>query len=636
MRQQTLVFILSSLGFLSLSRLLLTAWHWQRVKAGGGLWPILKGGVRIDATLVAMLAGLPLLLSFWLGQYELASKITVAWLLVCWFFLVLLEASTPQFIFEYDTRPNRLYVEYLKHPKEVSGMLWRGYKFAILGALAVIVGLVWVGVQLFGEVHTDAPLPWWQALLYTGLFAPLLFLVIRGTFSHRPINPSTVAYCGDGMLNALPLNSLYSVLYAIYSIKNERSASDVYGKLEEAEIRDVVNQCAGIASTNSKIPTLHHHEPARRRAKPLNIVIIVEESLGAQFVSGLGGADLAPNMDRLARYAWNFTRAYATGTRSVRGLEALVAGFPPTISDAVLRLSGAQRNFFTLAQLLRLHGYRSRFVYGGEAHFDNMKGFFLGNGFDELHDIHSFDAPNFVGTWGASDEDMFNKLHTLLSTPPAHPTFTLAFTVSNHSPWEYPAGRIAVNGDPATTENTVRYADWALGQFFEKAKAAGYWQDTVFLVVADHDSRVHGASLVPLRHFHIPALILGADVQARVDDRVISQIDLPTTLLSIAGVRGEHPMIGHDLTQGGGGRAMMQYGDNYGYLKENSLMVLQPHRLPTQYRYTAPDVYTPECVDPCLLKESLSHVLWPSWVYRNNYYTLPELQKQRSSPLINS
>src|SRR5690606_38076128 len=324
MPEQTLIFILSSLGLLTLSRLMLVAWRWQRVKAGGGLWPILKGGARIDATLVAMLAGLPLLLSPWLSQYELASMITFAWLLLCWFFLVLLEASTPQFIFEYDTRPNRLYVEYLKHPKEVLGMLWRGYKLAILGALVVIVFLLWLVVQLFGDVHKDAPLPWWQALLYTCLYAPLLFLVIRGTFSHRPINPSTVAYCGDGMLNTLPLNSLYSVLYAIYSIKNERSASDVYGKLDEAQIRDVVNHCAGIVSTSSEIPTLHHHEPACQRAKPLNIVIIVEESLGAQFVSGLGGADLAPNLDKLAGQAWNFTRAYATGTRSVRGLEALV------------------------------------------------------------------------------------------------------------------------------------------------------------------------------------------------------------------------------------------------------------------------------------------------------------------------
>src|SRR5690606_37201979 len=123
---------------------------------------------------------------------------------------------------------------------------------------------------------------------------------------------------------------------------------------------------------------------------------------------------------------WTFTRAYATGTRSVRGLEALVAGFPPSLSDAVLRLPDAQSRFFTLAHLLRGRGYRSRFIYGGEAHFDNMKSFFLGNGFDDLHDRKTFRNPAFVGTWGVSDEDMFTRLHELLDGPSDVPTLTLA------------------------------------------------------------------------------------------------------------------------------------------------------------------------------------------------------------------
>lgn len=628
MREHTYTFIIASFCLLTFSRLMLRAWQWRRVRDAGGAWPIIKGGLRVDAALIAMLAGVPLLLGPWVGHYEIADVVTIGWLLTAWFLLVLLEASTPQFLYEYDSRPNRLYVEYLKHPREVFGMLWKGYKPVILGATVFIALLMWAGMALFGQVGADAPLPWWQRILYTVVVAPMIFMAIRGTLGHRPLNPSSVAYCGDGMLNSLPLNSLYSVLYAIYSMKNERSAADVYGKLPEEETSEIVNRCAGIVPAPGAIPSLHAQEPTHRRPRPLNLVIIVEESLGAQYVASLGGSGLTPCMDDLMARSWNFTRAYATGTRSVRGLEALVAGFPPTISDAALRLSGAQRNFFTLAHALRTNGYRSRFIYGGEAHFDNMKSFFLGNGFDELHDIHTFEKPAFVGTWGASDEDMFNKLDALLSNPPDHPTFTLAFSVSNHSPWEYPAGRIEVDGDPATVENTVRYADWALGQFFEKARASDYWQDTVFLVAADHDSRVFGANLVPLKHFHIPAFILGADVTPRQDARIVSQIDMPPTLLSLIGIPGDHPMIGHDLTlPAGGGRAMMQYGENYGYLKHDTLVVLEPHRPATQYAYAAPDAYMPAKLDEGLFKEALSHVLWPTWVYRNNSYTLPHLRQ---------
>jgi phosphoglycerol transferase MdoB-like AlkP superfamily enzyme len=626
MRDLTVIFIVASLCLLIFSRCLLAFWQWRRVRQAGGLLPILKGGLRIDANQIAIIAGIPAMLAPFVGHMPLATAITGWWFLFAWLLLVLMEVSTPQFIYEYDTRPNRLYVEYLKHPQEVFGMLWKGYKGVIVGAVVTLALFAWVGYRLFIGASPDEPMTWWLRPLVFVAVAALTFLAIRGTLGHRPINPSTVAYCGDSMLNTLPLNSLYNVSYAIYSMKNERSAEDVYGKMPADEVNAIVTACAGIEAESSDIPTLHMQEPLTARARPLNVVMIVQESLGAQYVSNLGGLNLTPCLDKLAETGWNFTNAYATGTRSVRGLEAVVAGFPPTVSDAALRLSGAQSNFFTMAQLLKKQGYCSRFIYGGEAHFDNMKSFFLGNGFDELHDLPTFKNPAFVGTWGASDEDMFTRLHTLLEADGEQPTFTLAFSVSNHSPWEYPSGRIEPDGDPATVDNTVRYADWAMGQFFDRAKQSAYWENTLFLIVADHDSRVGGASLIPLRHFHIPALILGAAVPARRDDRLISQIDLPVTLLSLMGIRGAHPMIGRDLTRPGGDRAMMQYGENYGYLRGDQLLVLEPHRDASQYSYTAPAGYHPAPLDPALAREALAHVLWPNWVYQNQAYTLPHLR----------
>ncbi|HLU18799.1 MAG TPA: LTA synthase family protein [Pusillimonas sp.] len=622
MRQLVILFIVSSLLLLTLSRGLLTAWQWRRVSSAGGLLPVFKGGLRIDAHQIAICVGVPAMLAPWLGHMPWAVAITGWWMMLCWMLFVLLELSTPQFIIEYDTRPNKLYVEYLRHPNEVFGMLWKGYKGLLIGAALALAAFALLGHVLFGNGVPDRPLPWWQASLMSVAALAISFIAIRGTLSHRPINPSTVAYCGDSMLNTLPLNSFYNVCYAIYSMKNERSAADVYGGMDTDEMLAVVCEQAGIAPAQPK-STLHQQTATARRAEPLNIVLIVQESLGAQYVGALGGANLTPCFDALAKIGWNFTRAYATGTRSVRGLEAVSAGFPPTISDAVLRLPGAQSNFFTLAQLLTQRDYRSRFIYGGEAHFDNMKSFFLGNGFTELHDRPTFKNPKFVGTWGVSDEDMFDRLHDLLSAPPDQPTLTLAFSVSNHSPWEYPEGRIEPVGDPATVENTVRYADWALGRFFEQARQSDYWKDTVFLVVADHDSRVGGASLVPLRHFHIPALILGADIAPRRDERLISQIDLAPTLLSVAGIDALHPMIGHDLTGAGGGRAMMQYGENYGYLKHDQLLVLEPHKAARQFRYSAPDKYEPTVLDTTLAHEALAHALWPSWAYQEGAYSLP-------------
>lgn len=636
---QTFTFIFCAAAAFSIFRLAFALWHYDRVRKAGGLRPILIGGIRIDLKSIGIAVVVPLLLAPWLNANPVAQAITSAWFTTAWAALILLEVSTPQFIIEYDTRPNRLFIDYLKHPKEVSGMLWKGYKLSVLLSLTVMTLLVLQGHEWFDQPAVRVEQ--FSALEAAGLsFAAAIvcFLAIRGTLRHRPINPSMVAYCGDSLLNTLPVNSIYNVIYAIYSIKNERSAASAYGSMDDTEVHQRVLSAAGLPHTqiDSPIPSSHFQQASRQHERPLNVVLIVEESLGAQYVGNLGGSGMTPCLDALAKTGWNFARAYATGTRSVRGLEAVSAGFPPTLSDAVLRLSGSQQRFFTLPQLLKPLGYRSHFIYGGEAHFDNMKSFFMGNGFDELHEQAQFTDPAFVGTWGVSDEDMFSKLHDVLEAAGDTPVCTLAFSVSNHSPWEYPSGRIDVQGNPATVQNTVRYADWALGNFFEKARTSDYWDNTVFLIVADHDSRVGGASLVPLKHFHIPALILGGTIAPRRDERIISQIDLPVTLLSLMGISSTHPMIGHDLTNDSylnAERAMMQYGENYGYLKNDVLTVLEPGRKVNQYRYQAPDQYTPLDIDKDLADEALAHALWPTLVYKQRAYTLDYLLPEGASAL---
>ncbi|MGG4605585.1 LTA synthase family protein [Paenalcaligenes sp. Me131] len=621
---QILFFSISTFLCLSLSRLLLSLWQYKRVHNAGGLRPIMFGGLRVDTTTVGFALALPLLLAPWFNDALWAQQITAVYLSAMWLLILLPELSSVQFIMEYDVRPNRLYTDYLKHPKEVAGMLWQGYKLPVFGALVLLALLCYAGSAVFGRTFPFAQSFSWPAALGLSLAsAAVSFLAIRGTLRHRPLNPSTVAYCGDCLLNSLALNSTYNVAYALYSLKNERSAADLYGDLPTADMQRLVLDHAGIQSTHPELPSLHQHIANHSHARPLNIVIIVEESLGAQFVGNLGGQDLTPNLDKLSTEGWNFRKAYATGTRSVRGLEALVCGFPPSASDAVLRLSGAQQNFFTLAQGLKPLGYRSHFVYGGEAHFDNMKGFFMGNGFDELHERAQFKDPAFVGTWGASDEDMFNKVHEILSDAHDTPTLCLAFSVSNHSPWEYPSGRITPEGETASVQNTVRYADWAIGQFFDRAKQESYWENTVFLVAADHDARVGGADAVPLRHFHIPALILGGTVAARQDDRIISQIDLPVTLLSLADASIVHPMIGQDLTKRQTvERAIMQYGENFGYLQQDLLTVLEPGKKHRQFTYTAPADYQVVETHPQALETAKAYALWPTYMYDSRSYTI--------------
>jgi len=635
---------LFGLPLLSLSRAALMLWQSERVAATGIWGTMLLQGVRVDVIQLSLLA-LPLLLLAPLlaGRrlWPVWRRINITWVTLAITVLTLLELASPAFINEYDTRPNRLFIEYLKYPNEVVAMLWNGFRLHLVGGL-LVTGLAGWSAWRVMRAWPRREAPWSGWLLW--LSWPVLILVcalaIRSSLQHRPANPATFALTADPMVNTLILNSAWSVLFAIYDMQHEANSSEIYGNLKPAEILAEFRQARDTMGNphpllgNPEIPTLVDQKATVRRAKPLNLVIVLEESLGATFVESLGGVPVTPNLEKLKEEGWWFEQLYATGTRSVRGIEAVSAGFMPTPAQAVVKLSLAQRNFATLASILGQHGYESEFIYGGEAHFDNMRRFFTGNGFNRVTDEKDYKNPVFMGSWGASDEDLFNKTHERLSAKHSEgvSSFTLVFTSSNHSPFEFPDGRIELYEQPkATDNNAVKYTDHALGEFIAKAKASPYWQDTIFVVVADHDIRVRGDSMVPVERFHIPGLILGADLKAKRVKTVASQIDLAPTLLSLMGVDAQHPMPGRDLTREADdqpGRAMMQYEQNYGWMEGNRIVVLRPEKEPAFAHYDRNKKHLGEAEaapadGDALARRALAHALLPAWLYREQLYRLP-------------
>lgn len=631
---------LIGLPLLSLSRFGLLLWQSERVSSTHLVSDILLQGLRVDLILLSLIVLIPLLLSPLFVIFKAWKEwryLTFIWLITTLSLVIFLEAASPGFIAEYNTRPNRLFIEYSKYPQEVIPMLWNGFRSHVFAGITAIVLAVF-GLSKFAspwlkQANILSKRAYWLSLPIVIL---ITVLTIRSSLGHRPANPALFAITNDPMVNSLILNSAYSVTYAIYNLKHESNSSDIYGAMSTPEMlaefkatRDLLHDKRPLLNS-TEFPTLAIQEPSRKRDKPLNIVIILQESLGATFVESLGGVPVTAELEKLKREGWWFENLYATGTRSVRGIEAVVAGFAPTPAQSTVKLSLAQHNFSTLASLLGNKGYLTEFIYGGEAHFDNMRGFFVSNGFQQIIDQHDYINPAFVGSWGVSDEDLLNRTHEQLTKhhSAGKPFFTLAFTSSNHSPFEFPDDRITLfEKEKATENNAVKYADYALGQFFKKAKASQYYKDTIFLVVADHDIRVHGESLVPVKNFHIPGLILGADITPKILTTVASQIDLPTTLLSLAGVEVTHPMIGRDISSEPDdlpGRAMMQYQENYAWMEGQDLVVLRPDQAATFEHYDRPSktlsvVNRPKGGD-ATEKRALAHVLLPAWLYREQRY----------------
>ncbi|GHE92418.1 LTA synthase family protein [Thalassotalea profundi] len=637
-----IIFSAALIIFLAATRFGLAMWQVQRFDTASSLIQLFVNGLRIDLSLLGYLCALPALVHPWF----VATKFRLIWLncLKILFFIIAIavlffELATPAFIIEYGFRPNRLFIEYLAYPDEVTKMLVNGHLLTLIvvfTALIVASKFIWKYLGKFLPAGTNTNLK--ISIVSFFMLFIVLFLCARGTVGHRPINPALVYFSTDPLINSLTLNSTYSVAYALNQFGDEKNASKLYGKMSDERIIELVRQeTKQIRSSfnDSEYPTLAKRSPSYQ-GKPKNLVIILEESLGAQYVSSLGGIPITPEIDKLNAQGWAFNRLYATGTRSVRGIEAVITGFTPTPSRAVVKLDKSQKDFFTIASLLKRNGYETQFIYGGESHFDNMKSFFLGNGFTDIVDFDDIETPQFVASWGASDEDLFNQADIELTKlhKANKPFFSFVFTSSNHDPFEIPEGVIKPieyteeqlqRYDPKELlrHKAIQYADYALGKFIAKAKTQPYWEDTVFLVVADHDARATGSDLVPINNFHIPGVILNSGKGPKSDERIVSQIDLAPTLLSLMGVENHSPMLGQDLTDpNSSGRAMMQYAENFAYMIDDEVTILQPSKPALNFEYNINEnQLNPKAENVYLSDVALAHVIWGSLAYKNGWYS---------------
>ncbi|MBX3673682.1 MAG: LTA synthase family protein [Burkholderiales bacterium] len=315
--------------------------------------------------------------------------------------------------------------------------------------------------------------------------------------------------------------------------------------------------------------------------KRLNVVLVSVESLGAEFVGALGDRrGLTPNVDRLAREGLFFSRVYATGTRTVRGLEAISLSIPPTPGYSVVKRPNNE-HLRTLGEVFDEKGYESLYVYGGYGYFDNMNHFFGSNGYTVVDrtaipaaDIHH------ENVWGVADEDLFTQ--ALREADRRHaagrPFFAHVMTTSNHRPFTYPAGRVDLPSGSGR-EGAVKYTDWALGDFIARARERPWFGDTVFVILADHTSSARGKSDLPVEGFHIPLVVYSPrHVPAGRVDHLASQIDVAPTLLGLLGFTYRSRFFGQDiLTEGATHqRALLGNYQTVGYLEDGLLVELRP------------------------------------------------------------
>ncbi len=490
----------------------------------------------------------------------------------------LLFIALAEFVFwnEFAARFNFIAVDYLVYTHEVVGNIRQSYPAGwLLGGIGVIalviVAFYWRRISAWAGGEAGA---WWHRLALTVLLMALpvaSFFGLGDEAKESLPNPASRELAGNGpyeFMRAFRSNDLDYLRY--YRTLPDDRALAIVGAARP------LGQVA--AAPARSVPTM---EP-----RPKHIVLVSIESMGSDNVESFGGTKgLTPHLDRLGREGLKFTDFYATGLRTVRGLEALTLSMPPTPGHAV-PMRHDNKGFPTLGGTLKAAGYDPIYVYGGYSRFDNMLDFFGGNGYTVI-DRSAIDAADIhhETIWGVADEDLFALTVREIDRRAAAGTqvFAHVMTTSNHRPYTYPAERIDIPSG-SSADGAVKYTDWAIGEFVRVASQRPWFADTLFVFVADHTSNGRGRTDLPPENYQIPLILYAPGrVAPKQIDTLSSQIDVGPTVLGLVGVpatnaAGEPIFIGQDILRDGPSnpRAFLANYLTVGYLKDGVVVELRP------------------------------------------------------------
>jgi phosphoglycerol transferase MdoB-like AlkP superfamily enzyme len=531
------------------------------------------------------------------------------------FGFLLLAVAEWLFWDEFGGRFNFIAVDYLLYTHEVLGNIWQSYPvgkvlLALLMIAAACAGLLrrplWLGAA--------APLRWRTA----GIVAAAWLLVFAGTL--RWLDSDAKNFSAQDAANDLAGNGLYEFFAANY--RNELSYERHYATVPVEEAMSLVRAALGAQGEGVE----RHVRPtlAQRR---LNVVLVSVESLGAEFLGRYGnGAGLTPNLDRLAGESLWFSRVYATGNRTVRGLEALSLALPPTPGQSIVRRPNND-TLFSLGSVFEDKGYDVLFAYGGYGYFDNMNAFFDANDYRSV-DRRSIPSERiaFENVWGVADEHLFDQVLAEIdrgkAADPSRPVFAHVMTTSNHRPYSYPPGRIDIPSG-TSRDGAVKYSDYAIGRFLAEARKRPWFDDTVFVVTADHGANARGTTRIPIDKYLIPLFVYAPKhVAPRRVDRLMSQIDIAPTVLGLLKLDYYTKFFGRDVLSSppASDRAFVANYQTLGYLKGDRLALLHPKRKTEVFRVDAEKQIVAPMRDEAVLREAISFYQAASHVFRSGLY----------------
>ena len=487
------------------------------------------------------------------------------------FFLILSEWT---FWDEFGVRFNFIAVDYLIYTHEVVQNIIESYP---LGKL--LTGILIISIGCFWLVKSTLAVTFYATESFKRRAKIAGFLFLLPVISYFAIGRTTYQFSQNTYLNEVAANGAYQFFSAFRT--NELDYHQFYRLGDDVQLSAKIKTELGANSEG--LYNIKREIKGQGAEKRLNVILITVESLSADYLTKFGNTQkITPFMDEWFKDGALFTNFYATGTRTIRGLEALTLSIPPTAGQSIVKRPDNGK-LFNLGHVLQERGYDTAFLYGGRGYFDNMNEFYSGNGY-RIVDQTEFtnEEMTFKNAWGVSDDVIFNRTVKEADKDFVEnkPFFFQIMTTTNHRPYSYPEGKIDIPSGQSR-EGAVKYTDYAMQEFIKTAKTKPWFENTIFVMVADHCAGSARKTELPVDKYHIPLFIYAPKHVPAVENVTLSsQIDVAPTILGLLNLNYESQFYGQDIFKMSPekGRALVSNYQKLGLFKDNKLVYLSPQQ----------------------------------------------------------
>lgn len=501
---------------------------------------------KIDLSAALYIMVLPFLLLFIISlhYHRIIYLVNKYYILIILFVYSVITTGELGLFPEWKTKLSYKALIYLQHPSEVySSVKTSTFILLLIILLLQVVICFWCYVKFFDIELKKQKTSKLYSFIFLIICAPLMFLGIRGGMGAIPISQSEVYFSKNDAVNVATVNSGWNLIQSI-TVNTENFGENRYASFTIDDCKkniEILNK----VEKDTTINILKTQRP--------NIVVIILESWSADLIKSLGGKDgITPNFEKLISKGLLFTNAYSSGLRSEHGLASIFSGFPSHPLSSITTQPNKASKLPSIIRKLNDEKYTTSFIFGGQLMYGNIKAYIYQNEFGNIIEEKDFQAILPRGKLGLHDEYVLAR-QISENNKNKKPFFSALFSLSTHPPYDQPMKKVISWGENENEYiNSAYYTDYCLGKYFEAASKTKWFDNTLFILVADHshNSYRNWAFHSP-QYRKIPMLFYGNVILDKyigtTYDKICSQNDIAKTLLCQLGISNKDFIWSRDL-----------------------------------------------------------------------------------------